>query len=68
MEVTILLWIALLISSLGSINWGLVKFLKFDIVEYVANLVKLDYLKEALYIAISVAGLFALIGLFSCGK
>lgn len=57
-------WIAAFLSALGAINWGLSKFFKLNLVEYLNSMVKVNYLEEALYGVISVSGLFLLLSLF----
>lgn len=58
------LWIAQFLSALGAINWGLTAFFKLNLVEYICGMVKVDYLKEALYGTIAVCGFYMLLRLF----
>jgi len=62
-----LAWVAYFLSSVGAINWGLVKFFKFNLVEYFTRMVKVKYLNEAIYGLVAISGFYALISLFlSC--
>ncbi len=60
----LLSWIAFFLSTIGAMNWGLEKFFRFNLVEYISNSIKVDYLKEAIYGIISLSGLYAMIALF----
>jgi uncharacterized membrane protein YuzA (DUF378 family) len=57
-------WLAYFITSIGAINWGLVHFFKLNLVEYVCDMIKVEYLRESLYGIISIAGLYSLLSLF----
>lgn len=59
-----LCWIAAFIASVGAINWGLVTFLNFNLVEYVHKMVGVEGLDKILYGIIAVAGIYKLIALF----
>jgi len=59
-----LTWIASFFSAIGAINWGLNKFFKLNLVEYLKNIVKVDYFEEAVYGIISISGFYLLLSLF----
>ncbi len=60
----ILCWVAAFIASIGAINWGLVAFLNFNLVEYIHKLVGVEGLDKIIYAVIALAGLYKLIILF----
>ena len=60
----ILCWVAAFIASIGAINWGLVAFLNFNLVEYIHKLVGVEGLDKIIYGIIALAGLYKLIILF----
>ena len=60
----VLSWLAYFLSAVGAINWGLTKFFKLNLVEYITEMIKVKYLNEALYAVISVSGFYALVSLF----
>lgn len=57
-------WVAAFIASIGAINWGLVAFLNFNLVEYVQKMVGVEGLDKVIYGIIAVAGIYKLIALF----
>lgn len=57
-------WIAAFIASIGAINWGLVAFLNFNLVEYVHKMVGVEGLDKIIYGVVAVAGIYKLIALF----
>ncbi len=60
-------WLAVLIASIGAINWGLVAFFKFNLVEYVDKLaggLGMGMVAQVIYAVVAIAGLFALLSLF----
>jgi len=60
-------WLAVLIASIGAINWGLVAFFKFNLVEYVDKLaggMGMDTTAQVIYAVVAIAGLLALVSLF----
>ena len=57
-------WIAHFLCAVGAMNWGLTIFFEVNLVEHVSNMLKLEYLKESLYLLVSISGLYVLIGLF----
>jgi len=58
--------VALFLSAIGAINWGLIGGLNFNVVVWLALLLKLPILVKILYITFGVAGLFSLFDCFSC--
>jgi uncharacterized membrane protein YuzA (DUF378 family) len=60
----IICWIAAFIASIGAINWGLVAFLNFNLVEYVQKMTGVEGLDKIIYGIVAVAGLYKLIALF----
>jgi len=61
---TILSWLAYFLSAIGAINWGLTIFFKLNLVEYIGDMVKVDYFKQITYGTISVCGLYLILSLF----
>lgn len=59
-----LTWTAFFLSAVGAINWGLTIFFKFDLVEYICNMVKINTLQQLLYGLIALSGFYALVSLF----
>jgi hypothetical protein len=57
-------WIAAFIASVGAINWGLVAFLNFNLVEYVQKISGVEGLDKIIYGIVAVAGVYKLIALF----
>jgi uncharacterized membrane protein YuzA (DUF378 family) len=62
----IICWIAAFIASIGAINWGLVAFLNFNLVEYIQKMTGVEGLDKILYGIIAAAGVYKLIALFFC--
>ncbi|MBU1007849.1 DUF378 domain-containing protein [Candidatus Dependentiae bacterium] len=62
--VTIITWLASFLSAIGAINWGLTKFFKLNLVEYICRMVTVVYLEEILYGTIAICGLYTLLKLF----
>ena len=60
----VLTWFAYFLSAIGAINWGLTHFFKFNLVEYLTNMAKVNYLKEAVYGLVALSGFYALVSLF----
>ena len=58
-------WLVHLISAIGAINWGLVKFFNFNLVDYVVMTTQVAYLSELLYAGIMICGMLAIIALFT---
>jgi uncharacterized membrane protein YuzA (DUF378 family) len=57
-------WIAYFFSAIGAINWGLVAFLKFNLVEYIDKLIPNIGLSLIIYAVVAVSGFYALLALF----
>lgn len=60
-----IVWITHLVSAIAAINWGLVKFFQFNIVEYIVTVSQVTYIGELLYAFIMICGIFSLLSLFS---
>ena len=58
-------WIAYFISAIGAINWGLVAFFKFNLVDYTDKLFGRMGLDMIIYALIALAGLYTLFLLFT---
>lgn len=58
--------LALLISAIGAINWGVVGLFDINLVVWLSMLVKLPVLIKYIYILVGVAGLFSLFDAFAC--
>ncbi len=58
--------VALFLSAIGAINWGLVGAINFDLVVWLAQITNFAYLAKIVYLIIGVAGLFALFDSFTC--
>lgn len=54
---------AVVLANIGAINWGLVA-MKFNLVEWLANLVGLDVLATIVYALVGISGVYCLIKLF----
>lgn len=61
---SVISWLAYFISAVGAMNWGFTKFFKFNLVEYITQAAKVNYLNEGIYALVSVSGFYALIDLF----
>ena len=62
--VKIIDWIAIFLSAVGAINWGLVAFLRFNLVSYIDRLLGNVGVDKVIYAVVALAGLYALIALF----
>ncbi len=51
--------IALFLTIIGAVNWGLITIFEFNLVEYIFNNMDKTYIK-ATYIAFAVSGLLSL--------
>jgi len=58
---------AVILANIGAINWGLVA-LKFNLVEWLANLVMLPVLALIIYILVGISGVYCLYKLFKKKK
>lgn len=54
---------AVILANIGAINWGLVA-MKFNLVEWLANLVSLPILATIVYALVGISGLYCLVKLF----
>ena len=57
-------WLASLLSSVGAINWGLTIFFNFNLVEFLAGMIKVPYLKRVIYGLVALSGFYTLVFLF----
>ncbi len=55
--------IAVVLANVGAINWGLVS-MKFNLVEWLAELVSLPVLATIVYALVGISGVYCLIKLF----
>ncbi|MFC1894721.1 DUF378 domain-containing protein [Candidatus Dependentiae bacterium] len=62
--VKVINWIAVFLSAIGAINWGLVAFFKFNLVSYVDKLSGSIGVDKAIYAIVALAGLYTLLYLF----
>ena len=64
-------WIAHVVSAVGAISWGLLRFFNFNIVEYVEGITMSTKAGDVLYAVIAICGVFSLVTLItpkkSCG-
>lgn len=59
--------IALLISAIGAINWGLVGAIDINLVTWLGMMVKSpDLFPKITYIIVGIAGIYSLFDGFSC--
>lgn len=61
-------WLVHLISAVGAINWGLVKFFQFNLVDYIVATAQVAYLSELLYATVMICGILSVLALFSPGS
>ncbi len=61
-------WSAKLISAIGAMNWGLVVFFKFDLVQYVSIMVRMRQVSNILYGIIALSGVYVFISLFAFNR
>lgn len=57
-------WTACLLSAIGAINWGLTKFFAFNLVEYLGEMIKIDYFTQVIYGLVALSGFYVLVSLF----
>ncbi len=55
--------VAVVLANIGAINWGLVA-MKFNLVEWLANLINLPVLATVIYAIVGLSGLYCLVKLF----
>ena len=57
-------WLASLLSAIGAINWGLVAFFKFNLVDYLNKMSGGFGIDMFLYAVIALAGVYSIFSLF----
>ena len=57
-------WTATFLSAVGAINWGLATFFRFNLVDYLGNMVDIDFFKKTVYGIIALSGFYTLVSLF----
>ena len=57
-------WTVAFLAAIGAINWGLVAFLRFNLVSYVDRLVGNVGLDKVIYAIVALSGLYLLVSLF----
>ena len=57
-------WATTFLSAVGAINWGLVAFLKFNLVEFVNRILPIPYLNTLVYTLVAISGIYTLVFLF----
>jgi uncharacterized protein len=60
-----LCWLSAVLSSIGAINWGLVAFFQFNLVEWTDKLVGGVGLDKILYAIVALAGIYTLLASFN---
>jgi len=58
--------VALFLSAIGALNWGLIGALNFNFVVWLALLIKLPILIKIIYIIFGISGIFSLFDSFTC--
>ncbi len=61
-------WVSHLVSGVGAINWGLLRYFQFNIVAYIAKISKIAYMADFLYALIMICGIFSILSLFAGRK
>ncbi|MFH1462042.1 MAG: DUF378 domain-containing protein [bacterium] len=56
----ILNWISGLFCSVGAINWGLVAFFQFNVVEFICKYIPIPKLNFVVYGIVALAGIYSL--------
>ncbi len=64
----IVCWLAAFFASIGAINWGLVAFFNFNLVEYIHKMVGIEGLDKVIYGIVAIAGIYKLIVLLMFNK
>lgn len=54
--------VAVVLANIGAINWGLVA-MKFNLVEWLANLISLPVLATVIYALVGLSGIYCLVKL-----
>jgi len=57
-------WIALVLVTVGALNWGLVGLFNFDLVAYLLG--TMTVATKVVYIVVAGAGLYLFLGSFCC--
>jgi uncharacterized membrane protein YuzA (DUF378 family) len=57
-------YLAKFFAAVGAINWGLVAFLQFNLVEKIANMLPIPYLNLVIYGVVALSGVMVLLYLF----
>lgn len=60
----VLYWIALVLTVVGALNWGLVGLFEFDLVAYL--FAGMATVAQVVYVVVGVAGLYLFIASLSC--
>lgn len=55
---------AYVLVAAGAINWGLVKFLNFNLVDQIATMVNMPLVGTLVYAAVGISGVYAIYSLF----
>ena len=58
--------LALFVCAIGAINWGLIGAVHFNLVFWLAELVKFPILEKIIYIIVGLAGVYGLFDSISC--
>jgi uncharacterized protein len=58
-----LCWLSSLLSAIGAINWGLVVFFKFNLVDWLDKLAGGVGLDKIVYAIVALAGLYTLLSI-----
>jgi len=58
--------VALLLSAIGAINWGMVGIFGLNLVVKFAMVINFPILIKYIYILVGISGLFSLFDAFSC--
>ncbi|MBD3273119.1 DUF378 domain-containing protein [Candidatus Dependentiae bacterium] len=61
-------YIAHVLCSIGAINWGLVAFFRFNLVEFICKYIPIPKLNLVIYGLVFLAGIYSLVILFMCCK
>lgn len=57
----VIICISNFICTIGAINWGLIAFLHFNFVEYIAKYIPISIFNLIIYGLIGIAGIFSLV-------
>ena len=56
--------LACLLANIGAINWGLVAFYKFNLIEYIVGMTGIMVLGPVLYGLVALSGIYGLVLMF----